>query len=216
MACRVVSCRIIAGTRASATSYDGGSSRLRRRRLLRRSDAVACMCAATLEGPRTPGRPPTGHGERGRVRGSWNTKWGSRSKERQRRSDTCHGRECRKCEEDGKRRTESGGRAPGRLSWWGNDRRRWGTKPPIAKERGSRGTPPGEERRVLWSRARARLFTSRVPATNPLQRYHGTEGEEVSLHLHMRENRPIGGPRCLLYPYILRRARRLRRTTKSR
>ena len=38
------------------------------------------MCAATLEGPRTPGRPPTGHGERGRVRGPSNAKWGSRWK----------------------------------------------------------------------------------------------------------------------------------------
>ena len=48
-----------------------------------------------------------------------------------------------------------------------------GNDAPIAAERGSRAAPPGEERRVLWSRARTRLFTSRVPATIPLQPNHG-------------------------------------------
>ena len=111
---------------------------LRLRRLVRRSDAVACMCAATLEGPRTPGRPPTGHGERGRVHGPWNAKWGS----------------CTKKKRDG-----------ATLMLVGKQAASVGNGAPIAKKRGSRAAPPGKERRVLWSRARTRLFTSRVPAT---------------------------------------------------
>lgn len=137
---------------------------LRLRRLVRRSDAVACMCAATLEGPRTPGRPPTGHGERGRVHGPWNAKWGSCTKKKRDGATLTSARkaECttKRLDWNEKQRTDAW-----TLMLVGKQAASVGNGAPIAKKRGSRTAPPGKERRVLWSRARTRLFTSRVPAT---------------------------------------------------
>lgn len=122
------------------------------------------MCAATLEGPRTPGRPPTGHGERGRVHGPWNAKWGSCTKKERDEATLTSVRkaECttKRLDWNEKQRTDAW-----TLMLVGKQAASVGNGAPIAKKRGSRAAPPGKERRVLWSRARTRLFTSRVPAT---------------------------------------------------